>query len=258
MDKLKGRVALVTGASRGIGRGIAVAYGAEGAAVGVNYCASECDALEAVREIETLGGRAMAIKADVTEPAEVQAMVDRMIETYGRIDILVNNAGTLPHTLAKGQVGILDMTYEYWSEYLDLNLGAVFLVTRAVLPHMVKGRFGRIINVSSQMAWKGNADIVAYCAAKGGVNAFTRAVARAVADYGITVNVIAPGPIVTGAHEREGMTKEDMAKQAAGLPLKRYGLVGEVTPTAVLLAASPDGDYYTGVSFHPNGGDVMV
>lgn len=257
MGKLDGRVALVTGASQGIGRGIALAFGQQGASVGVNYQASEQKAYEVVESIDASGGKGLALQADVTRPDHVGRMVETLLKRFGTIDILVNNAGTLPKGL-RGQVPISEMTIEYWNAVIDLNLNGVFICAKAVLPTMVRKQFGRIINISSQMAWKGNANIVAYCAAKGGVNSFTRALARAVADDGITVNVIAPGPIVTDAHKREGMTDEDIAHQAAGLPLKRFGLVEEVAPTAVLLAASPDGDFYTGVSFHVNGGDVML
>lgn len=255
--QLDGRVALVTGAARGLGRGIAQALADAGALVAVNDLRSDADAEAAIAAIQQAGGSGFVVEADVTDPVAVSRAVGEVTSRAGRIDILVNNAGTLPQGLA-GRVPFEEMSLDYWNAFIGLNLTSAFLCSQAVLPHMKEQRFGRIINIASQMAFKGHADIIPYCAAKGGVIAFTRALARRVADDGITVNTIAPGPMLTRAHQREGMTDADMAAQAAALPLKRFAAVEEIAPTAVLLASSPGGDFYTGVTFHPNGGDVMI
>jgi 3-oxoacyl-[acyl-carrier protein] reductase len=257
MRKLEGRVALVTGAARGLGRGIAMALADEGAIVAVNDLTIDADLESAIADIRNGGGHAFPLAADVTDPAAIRRAIDEIDARGGRLDIMVNNAGTLPRGLT-GRTPFEEMSLDYWNAYLALNLTSVFLCSQAALPLMRRQRFGRIINIASQMAFKGHPDLVPYCAAKGGVISFTRALARRVADDGITVNAIAPGPILTGAHKREGMTDDDMDRQASGLPLKRFARVEEIAPTAVLLASSPDGDFYTGVTFHPNGGDVML
>jgi 3-oxoacyl-[acyl-carrier protein] reductase len=250
-------VALVTGAGRGLGRAIALAFAREGAIVAVNDLQIGDEAREVVATAESFGQRAVAIQADVTQPDQVRAMVYQLLRDFGRIDVLVNNAGALPAGLPS-RVPLAEMSLDYWNAYLGLNLTSVFLCAQAVIPAMTNQHHGRIINIGSQMAFKGHPDQPAYCAAKGGVVALTKSLARLVAEHGITVNCIAPGPMLTAAHKREGMTDADIAAQAAGLPLKRFASLDEITPTAVLLASSPDGDFYTGVTFHPNGGDVML
>jgi 3-oxoacyl-[acyl-carrier protein] reductase len=249
VGKLSGRVALVTGASRGIGRAIALAFGREGATVAVNYHRSEAAAHEVARLLEGTGAKARAVRADVSQADQVQAMVDQVLHAFDRIDILVNNAGILT------QAPLHAMPVEMWDAMIATNLRSVFLCARAVLPHMLARGAGKIINVSSQLGQKGMPEHVHYAAAKGGIIAFTRALAREAGPRGIHVNAIAPGPIetdligpVTDAFRRE---------KTAIFALRRLGLPDEVAPTAVFLA-SDDSSYYAGQTLCPNGGDIMV
>lgn len=249
MGLLDGRVALVTGASRGIGAAIAIALGREGAAVGVNYHTSEARAAAVVSTIQAAGGNALAVRADVRDGAAVRGMVDGMLAAFGRLDLLVNNAGIL------NDAPLHEMSEETWDEMMATNLRPVFLCSRAVLPHMLERGSGKIINVSSLLAQKGMAGRTHYAAAKGGVLAFTRALAREVGPRGIHVNAIAPGLIET---ELVGeITDEIRRERSAVLALRRIGLAEEVAPTAVFLA-SDGSNYYSGQTLSPNGGDTML
>ena len=249
MGVLEGRKALVTGASRGIGREIALAFAREGADVAVNYHRQEEAAREVAAAIEALGRRALAVQASVAEVEPVRTMVARVLAEFGHIDILVNNAGFV--TLAPVEA----MTVEQWDEMLVTHLRGTFLVTRQVLPGMLERGSGRIINVSSQLGQIGRPWFAHYSAAKAGIIGFTKALAREVAPRGVLVNCIAPGPIETGIVPRvEGAPRVDYTSR---LPIQREGTVEEVAPTAVFLA-SDAATYYVGQTLGPNGGDVML
>ena len=249
MGVLDGRVALVTGASRGIGAAIALALGREGAVVGVNYHRSEAQAAAVVAAIRAAGSKAVAIRADVRDSAAVRAMVGETLAAFGRIDVLVNNAGIL------NDVPLHEMSEETWDEMMATNLRPVFLCSRAVLPHMLERGSGKIINMSSLLAQKGMAGRTHYAAAKGGILAFTRALAREVGPRGIQVNAIAPGLIET---ELVGpITDENRRERSAVLALRRIAGPEEVAPTAVFLA-SDAASYYSGQTLSPNGGDTML
>ena len=246
--RLAGKCALVTGASRGIGRGIAEAFGHEGARVAVNYFRSGDAASEVVATIRAGGQEAFAVQADVSEEADVARMVETTVARFGQIDILVANAGVLD------QARLVEMAVADWDQMIRTNLRAPFLCARAVLPGMLARLSGRIIFVASQLGQKGAPELVHYSAAKAGIIGMTRALAREVAPH-VTVNAIAPGPIETDMVA--SITPEWKAMKMAELPLGRFGTVAEVAPTAVFLA-SADGAYYTGQTLGPNGGDVML
>lgn len=249
MGVLEGRKALVTGASRGIGREIALAFAREGADVAVNYQQSEAAAHDVAREIETIGRHAVVVQADVSQEEVVRAMVDRVDEAFGRIDILVNNAGFV--TLAP----VESMDVAMWDAMIAAHLRGTFLVTRMVLPGMLSRGDGRIINVSSQLGQIGREWFAHYTAAKAGIIGFTKSLSREVADRGVLVNCIAPGPINTGIVPRvEGAPQKDFTQL---LPIRRVGEPQEVAPSAVFLA-SDAATYYVGQTLGPNGGDVML
>jgi 3-oxoacyl-[acyl-carrier protein] reductase len=248
MSKLDRRIALVTGASRGIGAAIALAFGREGAIVAVNYHRSEARAADVVATIQAQGSKAMAVPGDVANGASVREMVDRVTAELGPIDVLVNNAGIL------NAVPLDRMSEDVWDETIATNLRSVFLCTRAVLPGMLARGRGKIINVTSQVGQKGMPNHVHYAAAKAGVIGFTRALAREVGPRGIHVNAIAPGPIETDLIGP--VTDEFRREKSAIFALRRLGLPDEVAPTAVFLA-SDDSSYYAGQTLCPNGGDIM-
>lgn len=251
-----GRTALVTGGSRGIGRAIALAFAEAGADVAISYLerydrerAEPEPAADVVRRIEQLGRRALATEADVASEEDVSALVDRTVGTLGRIDILVNNAGFV--TLA----WVEEMDVSTWDEMIAGHLRGTFLVTRAVLPEMLARGDGRIINMTSQIGQIGRQRFAHYAAAKAGIIGFTKSLAREVADRGVLVNCIAPGPISTGiVPDVPGGPGIDFIER---VPLQRSGSVDEVAPTAVFLA-SDAATYYVGQTLGPNGGDVML
>ena len=249
MGKLDGRVALVTGASRGIGAAIARAFGREGARVAVNYHRSEAKAAEVVAAIQATGAKALAVQADVADGPAVRAMVERAVAALGPIDVLVNNAGIVDAT------PLDQMSEDVWDRLIATNLRSVFLCTRAVLPAMLARGRGKIISVTSQLGQKGMPNHTHYAAAKAGVIGFTRALAREVGPRGIHVNAIAPGPIETDL--MGPVTDEFRREKSAIFALRRLGLPEEVAPTAVFLA-SDDSSYYAGQTLCPNGGDVMA
>lgn len=244
---LSGKVALVTGASRGIGRGIAEAFGTAGASVAVNYRTGASAAEEVVASIRSSGQDAIAIQADVAEEDDVDRMVATVLDQFGRIDVLVSSAGILT------QSHLADMPTRMWDEMMRTNLRSAFLCTRAILPGMLSRQSGSIIYIASQLGLKGAPDLVHYSAAKAALIGMTRALAREVAPH-VTVNAIAPGPIETDM--LANITEDWKAMKLAELPLARFGRVSDVAPTAVFLA-SDDAAYYTGQVLGPNGGDVM-
>ena len=248
MSKLEGRIAIVTGAASGIGRGIADAFAEEGAAVAV-VDKNEEGARTVAQEISARGGRAVAVGVDVTDEQRVAEMVERVRSEFGgEIHVLVNNAGIDTVSL------LVDMPLSLWQQMMDVNLTSVFIVTKAVLPTMIEQRFGRIINTGSQLALEGTDLMTHYCAAKAGVHGLTRALAFELAPHNITVNAVAPG--ATDTPLLDAIPQEWLAKKRAEIPLGRFARVEEIVPTFVLLA-SDGGGYYTGATLNCSGGDVM-
>lgn len=243
---LDGQTALVTGASRGIGRAVALALAGEGAEVVVNYASSPDAAEEVVAEIQAQGGSAYAIKADVADEASVEDLIKTVLKRSERIDVLVNNAGITRDGL------LMRMKTEDWQAVINLNLTGVFLCTRAVARPMLKQRSGRIINITSVVGLMGNAGQANYAAAKAGVVGLTRSSAKEMASRGITVNAVAPGFIATD------MTK-DLAADAilSAIPLGRFGTPDQVAGTVRFLAADPAAAYITGQVLQVDGGMVM-
>ncbi len=249
MGRLEGKVTVVTGGARGIGRGIVEAFAAEGADLAVADVLPEGEAAPLLAGVERLGRRGLYVRTDVAWEGEVRGMVGEVIEALGRIDVLVNNAGVL------SQSPLEQMPVKEWDRVLGINLRGTFLCCHFALPHMLGRGEGRIVNVASQLGQIGAPELAHYCASKGGVIAFTKALAREVAARGVLVNAVAPGPISTGIMPSESDEQEEALK--AALPIRRFGAVEEVAPTVVFLA-SDDASYYVGQTLGPNGGDVML
>ena len=245
---LTGKVALVTGASRGIGQATAVELAKAGADIIVNYIGSETVAQETVDKIEALGRKALKIKADVSNADEVQAMVEEAHAAFGHIDILVNNAGITRDGL------LIRMKDSDWDDVLNINLKGVYLVSKAVAKIMVKQRAGRIINMTSVSGVTGNVGQANYAAAKAGVIGFTKTCAKELAARGITVNAVAPGFIETAMTDvlpekiKEGI--------AATVPFGRMGQPEEIASVVTFLA-SDFASYITGQVLNVDGGMVM-
>jgi 3-oxoacyl-[acyl-carrier protein] reductase len=247
LQTLQGKVAIVTGASRGIGRAIARELAKFGASVVVNYASSSQAADELVSEITQAGGSAIALAADVSKEEQVDALINAAIEKFNRVDILVNNAGITRDTL------LLRMKPEDWQAVIDLNLTGVFLCTRAVSKIMLKQRSGRIINITSVAGQMGNPGQANYSAAKAGVIGFTKTVAKELASRGITVNAVAPGFIATDM--TSNLDAEGILKY---IPLGRYGQPEDIAGMVRFLAADPAAGYITGQVFNVDGGMVMA
>ncbi|HZT70953.1 MAG TPA: 3-oxoacyl-ACP reductase family protein [Terriglobia bacterium] len=248
---LKDQIALITGASSGIGYATAIAMAREGARVGVNFHKNKEGAERAVAEIRKAGGEAEAIRADVTSASEVQAMVDAVRRRWGRIDILVNNAGDL---LARRMLP--EMTEDYWDQIMALNLKSVFLCVKAVWEEMAARKGGNIINVSSIAGRNGGGPgSGAYASAKGGMITYTKSLAKELAPHGVRVNAVAPGVIATPYHERYS-PPEVFQKFLASIPLGRAGTSEEVASVIVFLA-SPAASYIVGETIEVNGGMLM-
>lgn len=242
--KLKGKVAIVTGAAQGIGRGIALALAKEGAKVVVSDVSDKI--ADVVREIESLGSEALAAKANVADSKETEGMAKAAIKKFGRIDILVNNAGIYPFK------PLVEMKEEDWDRVIGVNLKGVFNCTKAVLPKMIEQKSGNIINISSIAgAVVGYPNLVHYSASKGGMLGFTRAAALELAQYRIRVNAIAPGLIETPGTKVVG--EEALKQITQTIPLKRIGQPGDIANLVVFLA-SDDSSYITGQLIIADGG----
>lgn len=245
---LEGKKALVTGASRGIGREVALELARQGADVAINYSGSEAKANEVVDEIKALGRKAFAIQCDVANSESVTSMIKEVVEQFGRVDILVNNAGITRDNL------LMRMKEDEWDSVINTNLKGVFLCTKAVTRQMMKQRSGRIINMASIVGVSGNAGQANYVAAKAGVIGLTKTTAKELASRGITVNAIAPGFIST---DMTGELPEDVQKAMLDqIPLARFGDPKDIAAVASFLASDAS-KYITGQTLHVDGGMVM-
>jgi acetoacetyl-CoA reductase/3-oxoacyl-[acyl-carrier protein] reductase len=247
MGRLEGKTALVTGASRGIGRAIVIELAREGAKVALNYQSSDDKAQEVVNTITKFGGACFLAKANLSDPKSARAMVKKVADQFGHLDILVNNAGiTRDKQIAK-------LTDEDWLEVIQTNLSAVFFCTSAAIPYMTSQSFGRIINISSMNGQVGAFGQANYSASKGGVFAFTRTAAVELARSNITVNAVAPGYTETDMFAK--VPGDIQAQIKAKIPLRRFAQPEEIARAVIFLAA--DGDYITGQQINVNGGAYM-
>jgi len=243
----KNRVALVTGGSTGIGAATVKRLAENGVKVAVNYFHSEEQARKVAESAESLGVQRLLVKADVRDRAQVDAMISRTLQEFGQIDILVNNAGGLPK-----RVPFIEMDDHLYDEIMNLNVYSVYNCSKAVIPHMVKSKYGRIVNVSSVAAFTGGGrNATVYAGSKAWVNGFTKGLARELAQYGVTVNSVAPGFIDTPFHiKAETGGYEAFLPQ---IPVRRVGTAEEVAGLITYLA-SDDSSFVTGSVFHVNGG----
>ncbi|WP_134700340.1 3-oxoacyl-[acyl-carrier-protein] reductase [Ammoniphilus sp. YIM 78166] len=242
------KVAVVTGASRGIGRSIALALAEAGADVVVNYSGSEQAAREVAAEVEKLGRKALVVQANVADQEQVAQLIQRTLDEFGRVDILVNNAGITRDNL------LMRMKDDEWDAVIDTNLKGVYNCIKAVTRPMMKQRSGRIINISSVVAALGNAGQANYVAAKAGVIGLTKSVAREFASRGITVNAVAPGFIETDMTSK--LSEEIQAGLMTQIPLQRLGKPEDIAHMVRFLA-SEQASYITGQTFHVDGGMYM-
>lgn len=250
-QQLSGQTALITGASSGIGAGVARAFAAEGASVAVNYKGPQQakQAAQLVDDIIAGGGHGVAIEADVSSEHAVTELVAQVTRDIGPISILVNNAGIA------NAAPVQDMAVSQWDELIGVHLRGTFLVTRAVLPGLYARRSGRIINTASQLAYKGAAGFAHYTAAKGAIISFTRSLALELGDSGITANCVAPGATATAMLADVPDDALEHIRQA--IPLGRIAEVDDIVPSYVFLASAAGG-HYQGQCLSPNGGDVFL
>ena len=243
----KDRIAVITGASRGIGRSIALALAAQGAAiVAVDVDQTATDAV--VAELKAAGGKALGVVGNVTVPVDTERMIDAAMEAFGRVDILVNNAGITRDGL------LVRMKDEDWDAVLSVNLKGAFLCTRAASKVMTKQRYGRIINIASVVGQMGNAGQANYCASKAGLIGLTKSNARELAKRSITVNAVAPGFIATAM--TDALPEKVRAELTAQIPLERLGSADDIANAVIFLASDASG-YITGHVLSVNGGMYM-
>jgi NAD(P)-dependent dehydrogenase (short-subunit alcohol dehydrogenase family) len=248
-DRLKGKVAIVTGADSGIGRAVAALYAREGADVAIVYLLEEEDAKETQAIVEAEGRKAITIKADVGSLKMCEHIAQRVLEVFGQIDILVNNAGE-----QHPDKDITDITEEQLHRTFQTNIFGMFHMVQAVRPYLTKG--AAIINCTSVTMYHGSRDLLDYSATKGAITAFTRSLSANLIDEGIRVNAVAPGPIWTPLNPCGGADKEKIAHFGETTPMKRPGQPNEVAP-AFLFLACQDASYMSGQVLHPNGGTVI-
>jgi 3-oxoacyl-[acyl-carrier protein] reductase len=248
-EALDGQVVLVTGASRGIGAAIATACAQAGADVAVGYVTDHAGAAESVEAVRGLGREAQAFRADVSDPEQVQAMIDVVLDRFGRIDALVNNAGVMQERR------VVDMTVEEWRRVIDVDLTGAFLCSKAVLARMLERGTGSIVMISSRLGQIGFAGVAHYAAAKAGVLALTKSLAKEVGPSGIRVNAVAPGVTVTDMTS-EVTQGEVGQRRLAELPAGRFATAEEVAASVVFLL-SDAAVLYHGQTLNPNGGGYM-
>lgn len=246
--KLANKVAIITGGDSGIGRAVAIAYAQEGAQVAIVYRRHHADAQETVREVEMRGRRCIAIAGDVGDEKFCQQVVKETLKAYGRLDIVVNNAA-----IQTFQSDFTKITARQLEETFRVNIFAYFYLTRAALPHLAPG--SAIVNCTSVTAYRGSAHLVDYSSTKGAIVSFTRSLSQMLAEKGIRVNGVAPGPIWTPLIT-ETASEEQVRSFGSDVPLGRPGQPEEVAPSFVFLA-SDDASYMTGQVLHPNGGEVV-
>ena len=249
--RLEGRKALITGASSGIGAGIATAFAREGADIVINYPTGneESAAREVAAAVRDAGRQAYPIEGDVSRRSPVRRLVRESIEKLGRIDILVNNAGIV------SRAPVHEMPVVMWDEMIRVNLRSVFLVTRQVLPHMYRQGSGKIVNTASQRAYVGSAEFGHYCAAKAGIIAFTRSLSREIGERDINANCVAPGATCTRL--LDGFDASRLGALRATIPKGALARVDQIVPAYVFLA-SDEASHMVGQTVSPNGGDVML
>jgi 3-oxoacyl-[acyl-carrier protein] reductase len=249
--KLKDKVALITGSSRGVGRSIALAYGKEGAKVVINYTSNEKAAQDVVKAVQAMGSEAIAVRADVSRKAEVESLFAAGMKKFGRLDILVNNAGfTMPAMLIK-------MTEDQWDQVVDIHLKGAFLCSQAAANLMKENNSGKIINVMSVAGLVGTVGQVNYSAAKGGILSMTKSIARELARYNICANVISLGIVATDMTEKIRSDEKLAEIYMNRILLKRFAEAEDIAPAFVFLA-SDDANYITGQLFCVDGGYGMI
>lgn len=246
---LAGRKAFITGGSRGIGAEIATLFSKAGAEVAICHYRDEANADELARAFEARGSKIHGYDCDVSDEEAVRTTALAVVDAIGPVDIVVNSAGI------GGDRAFSDLTVGEWDRMIAVHLRGTFLVTHAFFDGMVERGWGRVINVASQLAYKGAPGLAHYAAAKAGIVGFTRALSYEGAPKGVMVNAIAPGPVETDL--LMGLSEEWRTMKKAQLPIGRFGLVHEIAPTALLLA-SDAGAFYSGQTLSPNGGDVML
>jgi len=249
--KLKDKIALVTGSSRGVGRSVALGFAKQGANLVVNYTSNENAANEVVETIQSMGGKAIAVKADVAQKAEVENLVNSAIDTFGRLDILVNNAGfTRPAMMIK-------MTEDQWDQVVDIHLKGAFLCSQAAGLHMKEQKSGKIINVTSVAGIVGTVGQINYSAAKGGIISMTKSIARELARYNVCANVISLGIVATDMTEKIRSDEKLKEIYMNRILLKRFAEADDIAPAFAFLA-SDESNYITGQLLCVDGGYGMI